>query len=128
MGDQMAQNLKFFGGEVNCFICFSGAIVLKIKNDLPERIALSRLIRRAATTPEQRMHPRQQLAQAERLGHVIVRPQLQPQNFIDFLSFGGEHDDGVSLPLARRVLQTSYPGIWGSMRSNRIKSTGADRA
>ena len=37
--------------------------------------------------------PRHQLAGIERLGHVIVRAQLQPDDLVGILDAGGQHDD-----------------------------------
>ena len=36
----------------------------------------------------------QQFADAEGLGDVIIRAEVQSDDFVDFLAFGGEHQDG----------------------------------
>ena len=37
------------------------------------------------------MNARQQLADAERLGDIVIGAEIQANNFVDFLPFGGEH-------------------------------------
>ena len=43
---------------------------------------------------EQRFHPGDQLPHAERLGQVIVRAHLEPEDAVEFSGFGREHQDG----------------------------------
>src|SRR5712692_2913982 len=53
---------------------------------------------------QHRPYSREKLAQREGLGHVVVRPQLEPANPVDFLPPRGEHDDGdVAAPLPQRA-------------------------
>ena len=40
------------------------------------------------------MDARQQLAQAERLGHIIVGSQFQADDFIQLLTLGRQHENG----------------------------------
>ena len=49
--------------------------------------------RGARRPPQRRPHPRQQDLRAERLGHVIVGPEVQAADDVRLLPFGGEHDD-----------------------------------
>ena len=42
---------------------------------------------------EERAHPRQQLARAERLGEVVVRPHFQADDAVGLLAHGGQHQD-----------------------------------
>ena len=46
-----------------------------------------------AAPPQQRLHAGQQLADAERLGDVVVGAELEAADDFFFLSLGGEHDD-----------------------------------
>src|SRR5215210_4432743 len=41
-----------------------------------------------------RAHPRHQLAHRERLGHVVVGPELEAHDPVYLVVFGSEHDDG----------------------------------
>ena len=47
----------------------------------------------AALPAQHRPHPRQQDLRTERLGHVIVGPEVQAADDVRLLAFGGEHDD-----------------------------------
>ena len=42
---------------------------------------------------QHRPHAGDQLAGAERLGHVVVRAELKPDQLVGFVVAGGEHDD-----------------------------------
>src|SRR5687767_9780119 len=46
----------------------------------------------AVRTAQERLDPAQQLAQAERLGQVVVGAQLQADDLVDLLVAGGEHE------------------------------------
>ena len=48
----------------------------------------------AAGQPQHSAHPGQQLPGVERFGDVIVGPQLQANNLVHILIFGGDDDDG----------------------------------
>ena len=39
-------------------------------------------------------HPRHQFQRTKRLCHIVVGPQGQPSNFVRFLIFGRQHDNG----------------------------------
>ena len=45
----------------------------------------------AVRAAQQRLDPAQQLAQAERLGQVVVGAQLQADDLVDLLVTGGQH-------------------------------------
>ena len=45
-------------------------------------------------------HPRHQLQRVERLGYVVVGPDVEPQNLVGVLGFGGQDDDGDAAGLA----------------------------
>src|SRR5579872_4205883 len=40
------------------------------------------------------VNPGEQFPHAERLGHIIVRAQIQADHLVDLLSLGGQHEDG----------------------------------
>ena len=62
----------------------------------PERPGLDELdaVRAFLGEPKQVFDPQHQLARAERLGHVVVRPQFEPLDAILLGGAGGEHEDG----------------------------------
>ena len=49
--------------------------------------------------PELALDPRQHLNGVEGLGHIVVRPDVQPQDLVGVLALGGEKDDGDVLRL-----------------------------
>jgi len=46
-----------------------------------------------ARAAQHRLHPAAELAERERLGDVVVGPELQAQDLVDLLGLGGQHDD-----------------------------------
>jgi len=56
---------------------------------------------RPLDAPEGHAHPRQQLAHAERLAHVIVGAGVERGHLVGFLSSRREHEDGHLRPLAQ---------------------------
>ena len=55
--------------------------------------------------PQERTHPRQQLIQSKRLGHVIISPAVEPDDLVHFLALRGEHEDGDSAPSGTQGLR-----------------------
>jgi hypothetical protein len=43
-------------------------------------------------------NPREQLAEPERLGEIVVGAHLEPDDLVDLLALGGDHDDGHGRP------------------------------
>ena len=50
--------------------------------------------------PQDRAHAGDQLAQAERLGHVVAGAELEPEDDVDLGVAGGDHDDRHGLEAA----------------------------
>jgi hypothetical protein len=58
--------------------------------------------------PEQRPHPRDQLADPERLGQVVVRATVESEHFVHFVAPRGKHQDrniGITRITANRAAQ-----------------------
>ena len=49
---------------------------------------------RRSVAPQHGPHPRQHLAQLERLGDVVVRAELEPDDAVDGVALAADHDDG----------------------------------
>ena len=64
--------------------------------DLQPRKAqhLFRLLLGCAEPAQHRLDPGHYLPGAEGLDDIVVRPQLQPQDPVDLLPLGRQHDDG----------------------------------
>ena len=64
-------------------------------------IEVTRLLGLAAA-PEHRAHPGDELPRGERLGHVVVRAELQADDLVDLAVLGGQHDHRDVGALAQR--------------------------
>ena len=53
--------------------------------------------------PQRRLHARAELAHRERLGDVVVRAELEPEDLVDLLGLRGEHDDRHRLALGAQA-------------------------
>ena len=76
---------------------------------------------RALIAPQDRADAREQLAERVGLGHVIVRADLQTDDFVDLGAFGGEHDDRTRL-CSRMRRHRAVPSMPGSIRSSSTRS------
>ena len=77
---------------------------------------------RLAPAPEHRAHPRDELARGERLGHVVVRAELETHHLVDLAVLRGQHDHRHVGPGPQGTAASSLPGSPGSMRSSRTRS------
>ena len=69
----------------------SGQVDLDVAEvDRGRRLALGDA---ALGPPEEGPDPGDQLAQAERLGHVVVGPELEPDDLVDLRVLGRQHED-----------------------------------
>ena len=71
---------------------------------------------------QQRVHPGDQLAHAERLRHVVVGADREPDEEVGLAVAGGEHQDRAPARSRWMRLQTSMPSRPGSMRSSTTRS------
>src|SRR6185369_13460364 len=78
--------------------------------------------------PQDGADPREQLAQGEGLGDVVVRPQLQAEHAVGLLPRAVSMITGTSSPLPRILRQTSQPLMPGIMMSSRTRSGASDSA
>jgi hypothetical protein len=58
-----------------------------------DRVVLVRVGLPHARAPQRRLDARAELAHGERLGDVVVRPELEAEHLVDLLGLRGEHDD-----------------------------------
>ena len=68
---------------------------------------LGRLAGRIAA--QDRLDPRDELARVERLGHVVVGAQLQPDDLVHVVAARGEHDDRQVALLAQSAAH--FPAV-----------------
>ncbi len=97
IGGQQAQQVELLGrqrhvlaGQAHLVLA---AVDLQIA-DHDHRVGLGHL----GHAPHDRLDPRDQLAQPERLDHVVVGPQLQADHAVHLLALGRDHDDRHARP------------------------------
>jgi hypothetical protein len=76
--------------------------------------------------PHHRPHPGDELADAVRLGDVVVGSDLEPDDGVDLAALRGHHDDR-HLAAQRSWRHTSMPLIFGSITSSSTTSGRHDR-
>ena len=67
----------------------------------------------AVRAAQQRLDPAHQLAQAERLGQVVVGAELEADDLVDLVVAGGQDEDrhlGAGRPQAAQDLEAVHPG------------------
>ena len=115
MRGEEIQQAEFLIGELHVSPFYPYAAPRRIDVDAvdPDRLAAvggrqRRVRRRLPRTPEQRARPGDKLADAERLGHVVVGAALEPDHFVRLLTPRGQHEDGhvlVRAPVPDRPAQ-----------------------
>ena len=75
----------------------------------------SRLARRRRPACD-RPNPREQLAEPERLDEIVVGAHLEPDDLVDLLALGGDHDDrdaraGAELPAHRQAVHVGQAEV-----------------
>ena len=67
----------------------------------------------AVRAAQERLDPAHELAQAERLGQVVVGAELEPDDLVDLVVAGGQHEDrhlGAGRPQPAQDLEAVHPG------------------
>src|SRR5690242_10391136 len=91
---QVPQDLEFPRRYLYYALIAGDAPHARIQTQLPDRIdRMARLGHRRWTTPNLRADARQELAMAERLGHVVVGASVQTGDLVDLVAPRREHDD-----------------------------------
>ncbi len=104
MADEELKKFYFTGGECCRLLSASQFELFGIKHAVSKsRFAV---IRRMLwpVAAQQRMHAGGQLAQAKRLGHVVVGTQVQADDLVNLLAFGGEHQDQSFVVFGAKLL------------------------
>ena len=71
---------------------------------VPELVERPWLLDGPRTAPQRRTDPREQLGEAERLGDVILRAELEPRHLVHLTGPRAEHDDRHRHPFAAHRL------------------------
>ncbi len=95
MAQQEHQQLESLRLDRQCVAVAEQAMTGDVDLDTPEVDDRRRVLGRDRLlgASEQGPDPRRQLTHAERLGHVVVRPELQADDLVDLRILRGEHDD-----------------------------------
>src|SRR6185295_7418341 len=70
-----------------------------------------RRLRRSSSAPQQRFQPRQQLDRLEWFAEIVIRAQLQAQDFVDYLATRRQHQNwrrDTSLPQIAAHIKTVF--------------------
>src|SRR5215210_5532888 len=93
-GGQSHQQLELGVGEVDLFTIGRHPAAGKVDPEPVVGQLVGALASRYRRPTHDRPDARHQLPDGERLGHVIVRPELEPDDSVYLVVAGGEHDDG----------------------------------
>ncbi len=95
--------MKLSRGEFDLLTVAKHLSAPKVYNDRAKakRVERLRCARRGPAAPQQRFQPRQQLERLEWFAKIVIRAQLQAQDFVDYLATRSQHQNrrrDTSLP------------------------------
>src|ERR1700730_15385013 len=93
MTEEMLQKLKFFAGKLHRLTIAQHAITAQIYFYVPEGVAVL-LFWQSLGASQNGFDAGEQFADRERFGDVVISAQFQTDDFVHFLSAGGEQDYG----------------------------------
>ena len=96
VGEEQLQELELLEREGNPFAAHRNLVASGVEThraDLEHFVALCIAGIVATTAPQRGPHPRDQLAEPERLGHVVVGADLEPDHRVDLRVARRDHDD-----------------------------------
>src|SRR5579871_4213811 len=123
---QELQGLEFLGGQDHDLAVALHLHFLEVDRDAVEADAIH--IGGSGGMPQGGAHAGQQLARAERLGHVIVGPEFEQENLVGNIAGGAEHEDGQAWRLrldlfakvtSRKLRQTQVEDDDGGLRNQK---------
>src|SRR2546421_268810 len=91
-GEEQAQHLELLRADVDGGSLPRDDLAVEIDLHLSESDHRA-LFRRRRPLPQQGLHARQQLAEAERLAQVVVGAELQAEDLVALHPLGGQHQD-----------------------------------
>src|SRR5882724_7592447 len=130
---EQAQEAELGRGERDLLAADAQLVAGDVELDAPHR-EVGLAVRRGGLRllpPQDRLHPQDHLARAERLADVVVGPQLQADDAVDLLAAGGQHDDGHpggrAVPLQQTgELQAVHPRQH-EVEQDEVRRLAADR-
>src|SRR3954453_17912287 len=93
---EVAQDLELGGGQPDPPVPTLDSAALEVDDEVAvaDHAAAGGVREVAVRAPEQRPDPTEQLAQRERLGDVVVRPELQADHLVEFVAPRGQEQPG----------------------------------
>src|SRR6266545_514367 len=101
--EEEPQDVELLVGQLNGGSFAGGLALLEINLHLSEAVLGHSLPEPRRMPPQAYADAGHQLAQGERLCDVVVSPDLEAEDPVDFLPLGGEHDDRRFDPLAAQL-------------------------
>src|SRR3990172_6584964 len=105
---EVVEKPELEGGELNGFSVPLYAIGARVDGEWPdeERLLGFDLVLLPLRPPHKGLHSSHHLPDAEGLGDVIVRAELEPEDPVGLLAPCGEHDDG------KRLVLLAFPNLF----------------
>src|SRR5438552_4572211 len=103
-GEEQAQHLELLRADIDGGSLPRDDLAVEIDLHLSESDHRA-LFRRRRPPPQQSLHARQQLAEAERLAQVVVGAELPPEDLVALHPLGGQHQDGSGRALLSHLLE-----------------------
>src|SRR3989442_4955945 len=112
MAEEVLQQFELLRGEIHRLALARHLATAQIYLDITKRVAVL-LFGNGSRTAEDGLYASQQLTNGERLGDIIIRTQLEPDDFVHFLATRGQHDDRNERRLDLSLLQKFRPPMPG---------------
>src|ERR1051326_9124350 len=115
MLDEVPQQFEFAGRQFNGLALtkhLSAAEIYSIRAEFVGAF-LPCTTTAPVSTPKQGFDPRKQLHHLERLRQIVVRAEFEPDDLIDQLAFGGQHQD--------RSLDSLLPKISAHIQTTAVR-------
>src|SRR5438105_12881002 len=103
-GEEQAQHLELLRADVDGGSLPRDDLAVEIDLHLSESDHRA-LFRRRRPPPQQGLHAREQLAEAERLAQVVVGAELQTEDLVALHPLGRQHQDGSGRALLSHLLE-----------------------
>jgi len=114
MAGEMEQQVEFFGGQRQLLARQQRPALARLDHERATRDA--RIVRRCSSqptqgfgSPQQRLHPGEQLRETERFDQIVVGAQLQAQHPVQLRRLGGQHQDRQVIVAGAQPLANRQP-------------------
>jgi hypothetical protein len=100
VGHEVPEQLELARRELHALLAAARLVEAEIDLEIADAVGVGRRGGRGARggAAQHGAHARQELGNAERLGHVVVGAELEPQDLVGLLVARGQHDDRCRRP------------------------------